>query len=175
MAWVEHCARANSEFWCPVRFAELLKLRSYLSLQPALFCGEDTRWERERELIYQNTSIIFLRKLTLVYSTSAVTTAASLYGKASLLGTNYTLMNGWGSTRVAAPQKYLLITGLLSDACTELAVGEVLQWQRRGSDSLLWGSGGTCCSGARWVQLCSQWDTQPDSIHQVLFPLCLIS
>lgn len=83
--------------------------------------------ERERELIYQNTSVIFLRKLTLVYSTSAVTTAASLYGKASLLGTNYTLMNGWGSTCVAAPQKYLLITGLISDACTELAVGEVLQ------------------------------------------------
>lgn len=65
-------------------------------------------------------------------------------------------------------QTCVLITGLISDSGLELAVGEVLQRQCRRSNSLLRGSGGPCRSGSRGVQLCSQWDSQPDSINQVL-------
>lgn len=77
-------------------------------------------------MLYQNISIISLGRPTLVCSVNGVATAPSLYGKASLLA-DYTLMNGWGVFTFAAHQKCLLITGLVSDSCFELAVGEVLQ------------------------------------------------
>lgn len=60
--------------------------------QPYSAAGTPDGWE----WLYQNTSIISPRKLTLVYSTNGGTTASSLYGKASPLWTNYASMNAWG-------------------------------------------------------------------------------
>lgn len=83
------------------------------------------------------------------------------------------LMNGCACVRASPHPKCLLITGLLSDGCLELAVGEVLQRQCGGANSLQRGTGGTCRSGSRRVQLYSQWDTQPDSFCQVHVLSCL--
>lgn len=62
---------------------------------------------------------------------------------------------------------------LILDSCSELTLGEVLQWECCLENSLLWGFGGTCCREPCRAQLCSSWSCQPDSFSKVVF-VCLI-
>lgn len=67
---------------------------------------------------------------------------------------------------------------LPSDSCSELTLGELLQWERCLANSLLWGVGGTCCRETCWARVCSSWSSQPNSLSKVMrgcLILCLLS